>query len=186
MHRDAQPGLPRAVEGPKEVGRLTFQLIARHAEAHQPVARRLRRAFGDGPRALRTEMADAGDDTPERDAKLRLGPLGLLPDRGQVFAPGLHIAAAAEVGAQEGLRIDHAVRGAFLQHGTREAGVILRRGQHAGRGLVDRQEMPEIPEGIGAVGREDTADIDALLLRQPADEGRWRGALMVQVQFDFR
>jgi hypothetical protein len=46
--------------------------------------------------------------------------------------------------------------------------------------------MPEILVGIAAVGGEDTADIDALLLRQTPDESGGRGALMVQVQLDFR
>jgi hypothetical protein len=186
MDGDAQPRLPRAFEGPEEIARFALQLIARHAEADQPVARGLGRALRDGARAVGAEMADAGDDAAKGDAKLRLRALGLLPDGGQVFAPGFHIAAAAEVGAEEGLRIDHAVRRAFLQHGAGQAGVILGRVQDAGGRLVDRQEVPEILVGIAAVGREDTADIDALLLRQPPDESGRRGALVMQVQFDFR
>jgi hypothetical protein len=103
MDGDAKPRLPRAVEGPEEIARFALQLIARHAEADQPVARGLGGAFRDGARTVGAEMADAGDDAAQRDAKLRLRALGLLPDGGQVFAPCFHIAPAAEIGAEEGL-----------------------------------------------------------------------------------
>ena len=120
MHRDAKPRLPRAVEGPQKIARLPLHLVARHPEAHQPVASRLGRAFRDRFRAVRAEMADAGDDAPQRDAKVALGRLRRLADGVEVVAPRVHISAApppppAEIGAEERLGINDAVFRAFLQ-----------------------------------------------------------------------
>ena len=161
MHRDAKPRLPRAVEGPQKIARLPLHLVARHPEAHQPVASRLGRAFRDRFRAVRAEMADAGDDAPQRDAKVALGRLRRLADGVEVVAPRVHISAAAEIGAEERLGINDAVFRAFLQNGAGQAGVVLGRLQDARRRLVDRQEMPEIAVGVAAVLPEDAREVDA-------------------------
>jgi hypothetical protein len=44
--------------------------------------------------------------------------------------------------------------------------------------------VPEILEGVAAVWREDAGEIDALFLREAADEAGRRGALEVEVQLD--
>ena len=117
MHRDAQSRLARAVEGPCVIAGLADQLVARHAEPHQPIARRIGGALRDRARALWAEMADAGDDAAQRDAMRAICGLGRLADRQKIFAPCADIAATAEIGRQEDLAVDHPVGGTFFQHG---------------------------------------------------------------------
>ncbi len=73
----------------------------------------------------RTEMPDTGDDAAQDDPMRPLGNIGGLLHRVQVFAPRTHIPPAAEIRAQEGLGIDHAVRRAFLQHRQHQPVIIL-------------------------------------------------------------
>ena len=104
----------------------------------------------------------------------------------QIFAPGPHIPPAAEIRRQEGLAIDHAAGRRFLQHRKRQAVIILGRLQGRGRGLIDLQEIPEIPIAVVPARIEDACYVQMLFLRQPRDEGGRRRAFQMQMQFDFR
>ena len=110
---EAEAGLAGDVEGVREVAGLAGLLVARDAEAHEPVAGGFCRAEGGFLGLLRPEVADAGDDAAERDAILAFGLVRRLADGGEVVAPGVDVAAAAEVGRQEGLGVDDAVRRHF-------------------------------------------------------------------------
>ena len=186
MGGQAQPGLARQVERPGEIARLALAFIARDAEPGDPVARCFSRAKGRGARLIGAEMSDAGDDAAQDDAVARLCAIRRLLHGVEVFAPRADVRATAEIGRQKRLAIDDALGGAFLQHRADEAGVIVGAFQDRGRGLIDAEEMHEVPVGIASVLLEHAAQVDGFLLGQSADKGGRRGPFEVQMQFEFR
>ncbi len=157
---------------------------ASHAEAGDEVAPGFSGAAGGSLGLFGAEMADAGDDALERDAHGAFGLVGGLLNRVEVFAPCGEIAAAAEIGREEGFRIDDAVFSALLQHGEGQPAEVVGALQRGAGGLVDLQEMVEILVGVAAVFIEDAADVDGFFLGQTGDEGGRRAPFEVEVKFD--
>ncbi len=106
MRLKPQAGLAGAVKGPGEVLQLAHLFIPRDAEADDPVPGGFGGAEGGFARLVRPEVADAGDDAAQRDAKIALALVRGFADGVQVVAPGRRVAAAAEIGRQEGFGID--------------------------------------------------------------------------------
>ena len=181
-----EPRLACHIERIRKIAGPALHFRASKAQTRNEIAFGFHGAFCRSLGLFGTKVTNASDNTPQRDAQIGFGLCGLFFDRVQIFTPSAHITATAEIRRQESFGIDHAMFSAFFQHGAGQARKILGALQRCAGSFVDRQEMFEISVQIAAIFIENSADIDVLFLGQPANKRRRRGALEMQVEFDFR
>ncbi len=184
MGRQPQTRFARCIKRPAKVFGFACLFVTGQAKSDDPVASGFSRADRRFPRLVGAEMTNGRDNAAQDDPRVFLGNIGGLADRVEVFAPGPQVAAPAEIGREEGLAVDDARGGTFLQHRKGQAMVIVGALQGFGRRLIDLEEVPEIAEGISAVCIEYAFNIHVFCFGQSADESRRGCPFQMQMQLD--